>query len=72
MRVQNDVIEPIILLNGCVDCDSALVTKAATKLEVVKGDSVVRGLDPTTAVLANLFIITIESEWKLIGTFGNS
>jgi hypothetical protein len=46
MRVEDNVVEAIVLRDLGVDCNGALVAKAAAELDVVEGNGVVRGLDP--------------------------
>lgn len=50
MRIEGDVIESIAFGDVRRDGDSSLVGELAAELEVVKGDSVVRGLDPVMLI----------------------
>jgi len=59
MRIENNVVEAIILLDVGVNCDSALVAEAAAELEVVEGNGVVRGLDPTPRPSVRSFTVAI-------------
>jgi hypothetical protein len=64
MCVQGELIEAIVLGDVGGDVDGALVAKLAAELDVVKGESVVRGFSPAIDVVS--FIIPVYTMELLV------
>lgn len=45
-RIEDDIVEAILLVNVCGNRDGALVTEVPTKLNIMEEDCIVGGLDP--------------------------
>jgi hypothetical protein len=44
--IENDIVEAVVFVDLDVDCNSTLSPELPTEFEIVKGDGVVRRLDP--------------------------
>jgi hypothetical protein len=60
MGIENEVTEPIVLVDFGGDYNRALVTELAAEFDVVEGERIVRGFCPVDAVVSSILKDLLE------------